>query len=220
MSRLTGGRKEPCKNNIGGIQGFYLSTFFYIPATELLGYREGVIYEAPPSLVFEYKGQNKTATETMNEAGGYDQELTISFFKQDIETNNLMELLLNNRLRATIVDRNGTARVYGVHNGLDVSVNVVYGASKVEMNGYMVRLQGSEPLSAPFLQVFPGSGFEKEGLEFGCLLASSSLPSSLSDLISSCNVVTNYEKTPIGFCFLASSGTGSGSDKILSECYG
>ena len=188
MSVLTSGRAEPCKNGIGGISEIWLTS--YVPYSNKLiaGYKDMFLTAFPSTLMFLFEGENKTFNEEFNE-GAYDQEVNIRLTKQTFEDVALLKTLIKKRVRAIVIDRMGQTKVAGLHNGLDIEITTSSGGSRFDFTGYELRMEGSEPYSAPFLASFPGSGFAKEGLDFGCLLASSDRPASLADKVSSCNIL-------------------------------
>lgn len=188
MSVLTSGRKEPCKDNIGGISEIWLTSFVPYSAKIIEGYREMLITSFPTTLMFKYEGQGKSLSESINEDRSYSQEVTIRLAKQDLFTAGLLDTLLKKKVRAIVIDRLGGERVAGLHNGLDAELIVTSGGNRSDYNGYDLKLEGLEPFSAPYLASFPGSGFEKEGVVLDCLLASSDKPASLGDKVSSCNI--------------------------------
>jgi hypothetical protein len=143
----------------------------------------------PTTLFYEYKGREKTFSESLNDEGGYDQELFIRLNKQTFEDIALLETLVKKSLRCVVLDYNNRIRVAGLHNGLDAELTAKSGGSRFDFNGYELRLTGIEPFSAPYLSAFPGTGFLKEGVTLSCLLASSDRPASLSDKVASCEVV-------------------------------
>ena len=189
MSVLTSGRTEPCKDNAGGLKELWLTSFIPYSAQLIVGYRDMLISSFPDTLIFEYEGREKTFTEKLREDKGYDQEITVTFTKQDLTSANLFGLLLKKKLRAITVDRLGKIRVAGLHNGLDVEIDSTTNGTKGGFIGYKVTMTGEEPFSAPYLSALPGSGFLKEGVTFGCLLASTDNVASLMDKVSSCNII-------------------------------
>ena len=189
MSAPSKGRTEPCKDNIGGLKEIWLSTFTSYPANLIAGYRDMLITSFPSTLLFQYEGVEKTFSETFNNDNFYDQEINITYTKQQLSEAQALELLIKKKVIAVIVDLLGNIRVAGLHNGLDIDFSSSSGGARVEFNGYRLKLTGVEELQAPNLSSFPGSGFEKEGVTYDCLLASSDRPASLLDLVSSCNIV-------------------------------
>ncbi len=218
MSDLTRGRKEPCDNNLGGVKEIWLAPWVKYSPMVMYNYRNGVITSFPTTLMYQYEGKEKSFSENIRSDKGYDQEINLRFTGQELVTSNLVSIILKNRLRAIVIDNKGKIRVAGLQSGLTVDVEAQSGGAKADFIGYQITLKGIEELSAPYLQSFPGAGFEKEGVTFGCFLASSSLVASTSDLISSCNTVQNPGGQPIEDCFRASSGLKASTDTIISKC--
>lgn len=189
MSDLTRGRTEIACKSSAGVKELWLTTFVSYDWQSIVGYRNMLLTAFPTTLMFEYRGQEKQFTETKNDDNSYGQEITVRMHEQNAASVVQLGLLTEKKIRAVVIDYNGQIKVAGLHNGLDAELNTSSGGSKGDFNGYDLKLTGLEELAAPFLNSFPGSGFEKEGVVLDCLLASSDRPSSLSDLISSCNIV-------------------------------
>lgn len=220
MSWLTSGRREPCKDNIGGVKEVWLATFIPYSPTLILGYRDMVVTGFPDTQFYEFNGEEKSFNENLVDDGGYDQELTLKLIKQDYATAQQLLMVTNSLTRAVVVGYNGKAQMVGLHNGLDCEVRATDGGSKSGFNGYELTLKGMEPFQAPYLEVFPGAGTFKEGVTLGCMLASSGNPSSMLDLVSSCNAVTENTYMGLSGCMLASSSQRSSASRTISECYG
>lgn len=186
---LTKGRKEPCKNNAGGIKELYLSTYVDYSVRQIVGYREQFITSFPDTQVYRYEGQNITFDENINEDGSYSQNINLRLIKQDLATAQLLSILIKNKVRAVIVDYLGGIRVAGCVNGLDAEIKTNTGGSRVDFNGYDLTLNGSEEFQAPFIADLENSGLTSRRLDFECLLASSDKPASLSNKVADCNVV-------------------------------
>lgn len=186
---ITTGRTSQCKNNKGGVKEVWIGSHRDIPTSQIVGFISGKITSFPTTLMVELKGQGKSLTETLNEEGGYDVLLQMSLLQQDLETTKLIGVLLKNRVFAIVIDFLENIKIIGLENGLDLDVTAQQAGQKLSFNGYRLTFKGSERNPSPFIDSFPGSGFEKEGVITGCLLASSELPSSIADLVSSCNVI-------------------------------
>lgn len=189
MSVLTSGRTNPCKDNVGGLREIWLTEYIPYSQNLIVGYRDMLVSSFPTTLMFKYEGQNKSFSENIREDKGYDQEINFRMTHQNITTNQLVTILSKTLLRAVLVYNSGKIKVAGIHNGLDAEIGTSQGGSKVDFNGYDIKLTGIEPFKAPFIANFPGSGFVKDGVEFNCLFSSSGKPSSLADKVSSCNVL-------------------------------
>lgn len=187
--RLTSGRKEPCKNNIGGIKHLYLATWVSYDVRTIVGYRDLLVTSFPVTQIYEFKGQDITLTETLNEDGSYTQDISIKLTSQDLSSAQVLSILMKNKVFAITVDYLGNNRISGIVNGMDVEVTANGGGSKVDFNGYDVALKGQEEFKSPFVNDLEGAGLTDKTQTYGCILASSSKPASLSNKVSDCNVI-------------------------------
>jgi len=190
MSSLTKGRTEPCKDSQGSLKEVWLATFIPYGIKNIVGYKNMLLTSFPTTLMYRFYGRLQRFDETLNSEMGYDQEVFMRLTKQTFADAALLDALAKNKVRAIVVDFHGNQRVAGLHNGLDVDVTAASGGSKQDYNGYELSMTGIEPYSAPDIATFPGAGFEKENVNFDCLLASSDRPASLSDKVASCEIVT------------------------------
>jgi len=189
MSDLISGRTTPCKDNLGGIDKIYLMDYIYYGINLLGGYKSMTLSSFPVTKIFEYKSNNISVSE--NGIEGISQRISFFMPKQDLPTTQLISLLSNKRLRAITIDYKGRAKIYGLKNGLDCDVNITSGASKQDRNGYEIKLDGLEQYASHFISDLQSTGFFEDGIDFGCILASSANTSSGLGLISSCNSITN-----------------------------
>ncbi len=213
---LTRGRKEPCKDNIGGIRELNLMTYVEHDVRAIVGYRNLLITSFPVTQVYKYEGQEKRFDETYNEDGYYEQELNIRLVKQDLSTSQLLLILSKSRVRATITDYLGKTRIAGLVNGLDAEIKAISGGQKSDFVGYEVRLTGLEELKAPYVESLEDLGLTQKPLDYGCLLASSGELSSISDLVSSCNSLASKSLTLD--CLYASSAREASLGQLVSSC--
>lgn len=188
MSDLTSGRAEPCKDSQGGLKRIYVFKHVQYPIQSLQGLKSGILTQHPTTLIFEYQGRQKQVNERLDNMA-YDQDCRIVLPIIGSDTNQSVLELLKNRVGLIAEDRNGQLRVYGIQNGMDVDARLVSGNAKEDLNGYQIDFTGKEEYAAPFLSDLATVGFFTEGLTFGCLLSSSGRPSSIADLVSSCNVL-------------------------------
>ncbi|UII79997.1 hypothetical protein [Flagellimonas sp. CMM7] len=213
MSDLTTGRKEPCKNNLGGLKRIYLTEYVQYPNKLMVGRKTMKLTSFPTTLLFEYQGNNKDAYESLN-GDFYDQTVSFRMSQQDASTISNLSLLMKSRLRAVVVDWKAKNKVYGLENGLDIEIQAKSGSGKSDFNGYEITLKGQEQFQAPFVDYLPDSGFFTEGVLTGCLLSSSGKPSSIGDLVSSCKTIINEVVPP---SFLSSSGRPSSVGYLTSS---
>jgi hypothetical protein len=185
---ITSGRKEPCKNNAGGIDKIWLFTYVDYDVRDIQGYRDQLITSFPDTQMYLYEGQNKAFEETMNNEMSYDQKLSMRLIKQDLLTAGVLNKLVKNKVRALIQDRMGRYRLVGCVNGLDVELTAQTGGSKSDFNGYDLTMEGLEEFQAPFVESLESTGLTERVLDLECILASSSRLSSISNRVSDCNV--------------------------------
>ena len=119
MSVLTRGRKEPCKNNVGGVHELYLTSFVPYSAKLIIGYRDMLLTSFPTTLIFQYYGQNKEFGEVLRD-GAYSQEIKIRFTSQSFDSAALLEVLLKKKLRAIVVEWLEVKLILLLKNGLKV----------------------------------------------------------------------------------------------------
>jgi len=153
---ITAGRREECKDNVGGIKAVYFGNFdgtLFSGAT--IGVDEEITALASPFTVYKYelKGTNSYEEENVkgNSTSSYNQTGTIYLKKQNATTLKEMKLLSYSRPQVLIEDHNGLFRLAGAENGIDVQVNNSTGASLEEDNGYSLTLTGQERFPAPFV---------------------------------------------------------------------
>jgi hypothetical protein len=163
-------------------------TYVDYDVSEIQGYRIGQITTFPTTQIYLYEGQGKEATESLQQDGGYSQEIKIRLIKQDLLTAGVLNQLVKNKVRALVQDRLGRLRLYGCINGLDVSLNATTGGSKVDFNGYELTMEGLEEFKAPFVQSLESTGLTDRTVDLECILASSSMLASIGNRISDCNV--------------------------------
>lgn len=190
---LTKGRSTPCKNNAGGIRELYLMAYTEYDVRSIIGYRDLLITSFPTTQMYRYEGTEISFSETINNEGFYDQDLGFKLIKQDLNTTELLSILLRNKVRALVTDNNGESRLVGVINGLDVDIDTNGGGAKGDFNGYTIKLKGAEEFPSPFVDGPEDAGLTDKEVIIGCILASSDRPASISDKVSSCNAVTSVQ---------------------------
>jgi len=162
---ITAGRNDAnCLDSLGGIKAIYVANF-----------AKGMFADATIPDVGSVKGQEITALTT----GGYDvfkYELrgtnnideantkdinagtsifegsgTITLKKQDATTQAQMVLLSKGRPQIIAEGYDGLFRIFGIKNGVDVTVNTASGADMNEFNGYTLTLASKEDNLAYFV---------------------------------------------------------------------
>jgi len=155
---LTLGRKEPCKDVVGGIQSVYFLNFGSITTT-FDGTNTDVIDDLGTVSAFEYdvKG-NSSFEQTINSSREngttfYEQTLNLTLHKLTIQDHKELKLLTFGRPHVVVQDYNGNAFIMGLEHGADVSGGtIVTGAAMGDLSGYTLTLTGQEVLAANFLE--------------------------------------------------------------------
>lgn len=155
---ITAGRKEPCKNTIGGLHNVYFVNF----KPELFAVAAGeATLTVDPLVDKAFKYQLKADGNNFEEAFASDKNTGVTLFtqtvslvlkKQDLQTNNEVKLLAWGSPHVIVEDRNGNFRVAGIVDGMDVTGgSIMTGGAKADFNGYNITLLAEEVEPAPYL---------------------------------------------------------------------
>ncbi len=158
---LTTGRKEPCKDSVGGLTKVYFGDFDIFDIDD-------VTYESSSSAisgitstgtlyVYDLKGTSSfEQTITSSRENGttfYDQTLTLQFKKLDKATHDEIALLATSRPKLFVEDNNGNIFVGGLEYGMDCNGGtVVTGSGMGDLSGYTLTMQGMEKKPANFYE--------------------------------------------------------------------
>jgi len=168
------GRKEPCKDVVGGIKNIYFVDFGDLgtvsetddEVTNMTGDSGNNLtaykYEVKGNSSFE---QNITSSRE-NGTTFFEQTLNLTLHKLSKEDNKELKLLAYGRPHVAVEDYNGNVFLMGLEHGADVSGGtVVTGAAMGDLSGYTLTLSGMERKPANFMSVdstsatFPFSEF-------------------------------------------------------------
>jgi len=150
------GRKEPCKDVVGGIKAVYFTDFGDLGTvtqtddeiTDLSGTFTAYKYEVKGNSSFE---QNITSSRE-NGTTFFEQTLNLTLHKLTKEDNKELKLLAYGRPVVVVEDYNGNLFVMGVEHGADVSGGtIVTGAAMGDLSGYTLTLTGMEKAPANFV---------------------------------------------------------------------
>lgn len=153
---LTRGRKEPCKDVVGGLKAIYFTDFGDLGTvtktddeiTDLSGTFTAFKYELKGSSSFE---QAVTASRE-NGTVFYEQTLNLTLKKLSKEDNKELKLLAYGRPHVAVEDYNGNVFLMGLEHGADVSGgSIVSGASMGDLSGYTLTLTAQEREPANFI---------------------------------------------------------------------
>jgi len=153
---LSLGRKEPCKDVVGGIRAVYFTDFGDLGTvtqtddeiTDLSGTFTAFKYEVKGNSSFE---QNITSSRE-NGTTFFEQTLNLTLHKLSKEDNKELKLLAYGRPHVAVEDYNGNVFVMGLQHGADVSGGtIVTGAAMGDLSGYTLTLTGMEVKPANFV---------------------------------------------------------------------
>ena len=153
---LTKGRKEPCKDVVGGIRAVYFTDFGDVGTitltddeiTDMSGTFTAFKYEVKGNSSFE---QNITSSRE-NGTTFFEQTLNLTLHKLSKEDNKELKLIAFGRPHVAVEDYNGNVFLMGREHGADVSGGtIVTGAAMGDLSGYTLTLTAMETLPANFI---------------------------------------------------------------------
>lgn len=154
------GRKESCKDQVGGLKAIYfidqtqtdfnLATDYDVATHSWTGFGNGPItlykYELK-SFNSSFEQSNEVSRE--NGTSFFTQTATVVLKSQDDATTVEMLTLSKTNPAAIVQDQNDNYFLLGRANGLDVSVATSTGTALGDLNGYTLTITGLEPEMAP-----------------------------------------------------------------------
>ena len=155
---LTRGRKEPCKDVVGGIKAVYFIDYGDITiaydATDT-----DVIDDLGAVTAYKYEIKGNSSFEqaiTSNRENGttfFDQTLNLTLKKLSKEDHKELKLLSYGRPHVVVQDYNDNAFLMGAEHGAEVTGGtIVTGAAMGDLSGYTLTLNAQEVLPANFLE--------------------------------------------------------------------
>lgn len=153
---LTKGRKEPCKDVVGGLKAVYFTDFGdYGTVTEtndeitdMSGTFTAYKYELKGNSSFE---QTITSSRE-NGTTFFEQTLNLTLKKLSKEDNKELKLLAYGRPHVAVEDYNGNVFVMGLKHGAEVTGGTIStGAAMGDLSGYTLTLSAQELKPANFV---------------------------------------------------------------------
>lgn len=154
---VSAGRKEVCKESVGGLQGVYFLNYFTGSAT--LDANDLVTALGSGSMnayYYELKG-NSSYTETVNTSRDngttfFSQELTLNLKKLTNEMTTQLKLMAYGRPKIVVWTLNGEALLIGNKEGCDVTAGTIQtGGALGDLFGYSITFTGMEQQPGLFL---------------------------------------------------------------------
>lgn len=155
---ITAGRNDAnCLDSLGGIKAIYVANFekgMFADAT-FTGEEITAMGTAYDVFKYELRGTNnidEANTKDINAGTSiFEASGTITLKKQDATTQAQMVLLSKGRPQIIAEGYDGLFRIFGIKNGVDVTVNTASGADMNEFNGYTLTLASKEDNLAYFV---------------------------------------------------------------------
>lgn len=159
------GRKEPCKDSIGGLRAVYFTNYDDVDPN---GYTYDVTDTDMITLItgaatlnaykYELKGSSSFDTNIVssreNGTTYFEQTANLTFKKLTVEQHKEVKLLSYGRPRIMVEDNNGNFFWAGLKFGCDVTGGtIVTGAAMGDLSGYTLTLTGMELAPANFVDL-------------------------------------------------------------------
>jgi len=155
---ITAGRNDSnCLDSLGGIKAIYVANFAKGMFADSTFTGEEITAMGSAYLVYKYelRGTNnidEANTKDINAGTSiFEGSGTITLKKQDATTQAQMVLLSKGRPQIIAEGYDGSLRIFGIKNGVDVTVNTASGADMNEFNGYTLTLASKEDNLAYFV---------------------------------------------------------------------
>jgi len=176
---LTLGRKEPCKDVVGGLKNVYFVDFGDL-GTITLGNDEitNMTGNSGSLTAFKYELKGNSSFEqaiTSSRENGttfVEQTLTLTLKKLTKEDNKELKLLAYGRPHVAVEDYNGNVFMMGLEHGAEVTGGTIStGAAMGDLSGYTLTMAASELAPANFMDSdtkdvdFPFSVVDYAGLD-------------------------------------------------------
>ncbi len=157
---LTYGRKEACKDNVGGLLAIYIINYDDLPYDALeFDANEAISAVTSASTIDAYKFELKATTNTFDEVNENSRDngtslftgtLTANLKKLRLEDNPQLNQLSYGRPRIIVEYQTGILRLAGAINGVEVAVNSNSGGALGDFSGYQIVGTSTEGALAPF----------------------------------------------------------------------
>jgi hypothetical protein len=153
---LTKGRKEPCKDVVGGLKAVYFTDFGDYGTvtqtndeiTDMSGTFTAYKYELKGNSSFE---QTITSSRE-NGTTFFEQTLNLTLKKLSKEDNKELKLMAYGRPHVAVEDYNGNVFVMGLEHGAEVTGGTIStGAAMGDLSGYTLTLSAQELKPANFV---------------------------------------------------------------------
>jgi len=153
---LTAGRKNPCKDQIGGLVRAWFVDFGDLGTVTKVDDEITDLSGTFTCFQYDLKGTNslETAITSSRENGTtfFEETLTLTLPKLSKEDNKELKLISYSRPHIAIEDRNGNFFLCGLQHGMEVTGgSIATGTAFGDLSGYSLTLTGQELEPANFI---------------------------------------------------------------------
>jgi len=153
---LTSGRKNPCKDQIGGLVRVWFCDFGELGTVTKTNDEITDMTGTVGLLQYDLKGTNslETAITSSRENGTtfFEETLTLTLPKLSKEDNLQLKLMAYGRPHICVEDRNGNFMLCGLEHGMEVTGgSIATGTAFGDLSGYSLTLTGQELEPANFI---------------------------------------------------------------------
>jgi len=153
---LTSGRKNPCKDQIGGLVRAWFVDFGDLGTVTKVDDEITDLSGTFTCFQYDLKGTNslETAITSSRENGTtfFEETLTLTLPKLSKEDNKELKLISYSRPHIAIEDRNGNFFLCGLQHGMEVTGgSIATGTAFGDLSGYSLTLTGQELEPANFI---------------------------------------------------------------------
>jgi hypothetical protein len=162
---INAGRKEPCKDVVGGITAVYFVNYGEYGTATVDGTSDMIDDFSDTAFTaykYEVKG-NSNLTQNINSSREngttfFEQVLSLTLHKLSAADNKQLKLMSYGRPHIFVEDYNGNVFVVGAEHGAEVSGGtIVTGSAMGDLSGYTLTLTGMEKMPANFIDFTGGS---------------------------------------------------------------
>lgn len=153
---LTLGRKEVCKDVIGGLKAIY-----FVNNGDATGYTYDVtdtdvitdVAGSPTAFKYELKGTSSFVQNIKSDRNNgttfFEQVIEVTLKKLTAKMHKELKLMAYGRPQVIVEDNNGMLFYAGLTRGMEVTGGtIVTGAALGDLSGYTITLTGEEPVPA------------------------------------------------------------------------
>jgi hypothetical protein len=184
--KISRGRKEPFKDNFGGVKAVFLFNYSPTVAEQQTGRYGLSVISYPLTQVYRYEVRNGTFSEDRGqELGEWSQTFSGTLPIQSVEDANELRKLSGIEIGLITLGYNGQYRLMGAFNGCRLTnAATSSGGGASDLNGYNITVTAKERHKSPEILDFANSGFYQEGQDI-------LRPIPISDFISYWNFDSN-----------------------------